>query len=52
MKYQLAVADFKNALKIEPKNATAKAQLDATQKLIRKTEFEKVCLVILRKDVY
>ncbi|KAI5830731.1 protein phosphatase 5 [Schizophyllum commune Tattone D] len=38
---QLAVADFKRVLQIEPKNETVRAQLTSTQKLIRKIEFEK-----------
>ncbi|KAL1695550.1 Metallo-dependent phosphatase-like protein [Schizophyllum commune] len=38
---QLAVADFKRVLQIEPKNDTVRAQLTSTQKLIRKIEFEK-----------
>ncbi|KAH7108435.1 phosphoprotein phosphatase [Auriculariales sp. MPI-PUGE-AT-0066] len=36
-----AVKDFKKALALDPKNALAKTQLDATQKLIRRIEFEK-----------
>jgi serine/threonine-protein phosphatase 5 len=39
---QLAVADFKKILAIEPKNETVRQQMVATQKLIRKIEFEKV----------
>ena len=42
LKPQLAVADFKKVLKLDPKNALAKSQLEITQKLIRKVEFEKV----------
>ncbi|KAI4526227.1 protein phosphatase 5 [Schizophyllum commune Loenen D] len=38
---QLAVADFKRVLQIEPRNETVRAQLTSTQKLIRKIEFEK-----------
>lgn len=41
LKPQLAVADFKRVLKLEPNNATARSQLETTQKLIRKVEFEK-----------
>ncbi|KAF5326277.1 hypothetical protein D9611_000049 [Ephemerocybe angulata] len=41
MKHQLAVADFKKVLSLEPKNETVRAQLVATQKMIRKIEFEK-----------
>ncbi|TEB17657.1 hypothetical protein FA13DRAFT_1650020 [Coprinellus micaceus] len=41
MKYQLAVADFKKVLALEPHNDTVRSQLVSTQKLIRKIEFEK-----------
>jgi serine/threonine-protein phosphatase 5 len=41
LKYQQAIADFKTALKLDPKNALAKSQLEATQKLVRRIEFEK-----------
>ena len=41
LKYQQAIADFKTALKLDPKNAVAKSQLEATQKLVRRIEFEK-----------
>ena len=41
LKYQQAIADFKTAVKLDPKNAIAKSQLDATQKLVRRIEFEK-----------
>lgn len=43
LKPQSAVADFRKVLALEPKNETVRAQLAATQKLIRKIEFEKVC---------
>jgi serine/threonine-protein phosphatase 5 len=42
LKPQSAVADFRKVLAIEPKNETVRGQLLATQKLIRKIEFEKV----------
>lgn len=42
VKPQLAVADFKKVVLLEPKNDIVKSQLTATQKLIRKIEFEKV----------
>ena len=41
LKYQQAIADFKTAVKLDPKNAVAKSQLDATQKLVRRIDFEK-----------
>ncbi|KAH7929902.1 phosphoprotein phosphatase [Leucogyrophana mollusca] len=40
-KPQLAIADFKKVMALEPKNDTVKSQLTATQKLVRKIEFEK-----------
>lgn len=46
LKPQAAIADFKRVLAIEPKNDTVRQQLTATQKLIRKIEFEKVCLYV------
>jgi hypothetical protein len=42
LKPQAAVADFRKVLALEPKNETVRAQLVATQKLIRKIEFERV----------
>lgn len=41
MRPKAAVADFKKVVSLEPKNTTAKAQLDSTQKLVRRLEFEK-----------
>ncbi|KIM69153.1 hypothetical protein SCLCIDRAFT_103767, partial [Scleroderma citrinum Foug A] len=40
-KPHIAIADFKKVLAFEPKNETVRAQLTATQKLVRKIEFEK-----------
>ena len=40
----LAVDDFKKVLALEPRNQSVKAQLEATQKLIKKIAFEKVCV--------
>lgn len=42
LKPQLAIGDFKKVLALEPNNQTVKTQLEATQKLVRKIEFEKV----------
>ena len=42
MKYKQAIADFKKLLALEPQNAQVKEQLDSTQKIYRKAEFEKV----------
>jgi len=42
LKPQLAIGDFKKVLAIEPLNKSVKQQLEATQKLVRKIEFEKV----------
>jgi hypothetical protein len=41
LKPKLAVADLKRVLALEPGNATVKTQLDTTQKLVRRIEFEK-----------
>ncbi|KAF8608507.1 protein phosphatase 5 [Ceratobasidium sp. AG-I] len=41
LKPQQAVTDFKKVVQLEPKNANAKTQLDATVKLVRRMEFEK-----------
>jgi serine/threonine-protein phosphatase 5 len=41
LKPQLAVADLKKVLAIEPQNAQVRKELESTQKLIRKIEFEK-----------
>lgn len=43
LKLKLAVADFKKVVALEPQNALARSQLETIQKLIRRTEFEKVC---------
>lgn len=42
LKPQQAVADLKKVVALEPKNAEVKKQLESTQKLLRKIEFEKV----------
>ncbi len=42
IKPQQAVSDFKKILALEPHNESVRSQLVATQKLIRKIEFEKV----------
>ncbi|KAF9482124.1 hypothetical protein BDN70DRAFT_781784, partial [Pholiota conissans] len=50
MKPQMAVADFKKILALEPHNETVRSQMVATQKLIRKIEFEKAIEVEGEKD--
>ncbi|KAL5523591.1 hypothetical protein ACEPAG_7764 [Sanghuangporus baumii] len=50
LKPKLAVADFKKVLALEPSNALARSQLDTTQKLIRRTEFEKAIELEEEKD--
>lgn len=40
-KPQLAVADFKRVVALEPRNTIVQSQLTATQKLVRRIEFEK-----------
>lgn len=44
LKPHLAIGDFKKVIGIEPHNKTVKQQLEATQKLVRRIEFEKVGL--------
>lgn len=46
-----AVSDFKKALAIEPGNKTIRDQLSITTKLIRRIEFEKVCLYTMLRRV-
>jgi serine/threonine-protein phosphatase 5 len=41
LKPQLAIADLKKVLALEPQNAQVRQELDSTQKLVRKIEFEK-----------
>ncbi|KAF9051130.1 hypothetical protein BDZ89DRAFT_939934 [Hymenopellis radicata] len=41
LKPQSAISDFKKVLALEPKNEIVRGQMTATQKLIRKIEFEK-----------
>jgi serine/threonine-protein phosphatase 5 len=41
LKPQLAIADLKKVLSLEPQNAQVRKELDSTQKLVRKIEFEK-----------
>ena len=41
LKPQLAVADLKKVLAIEPQNAQVRKELESTQKLVRKIEFER-----------
>ncbi|KAI5121578.1 hypothetical protein M0805_000757 [Coniferiporia weirii] len=50
LKPQLAVADFKKVIVLDPKNALARSQLETTQKLIRKAEFEKAIEMEEEKD--
>ena len=40
-----AVKSFKSALKLDPANTAIRSQLDATIKLVRRIEFEKVCFL-------
>ncbi|KAI0745788.1 Metallo-dependent phosphatase-like protein [Earliella scabrosa] len=41
LKYKQAIADFKKLLALEPGNQLVRMQLDSTQKILRKVEFEK-----------
>ena len=42
LQYKRAISDFKKLLVLEPKNDLVRVQMDSTQKILRKTEFEKV----------
>ena len=44
VRYKQAIADFKKLLTLEPQNQLVRMQLDSTQKILRKVEFEKVHL--------
>jgi hypothetical protein len=44
LKPHLAIADFKKVLTLDPQTQNVKSQLEATQKLVRKIEFEKVSI--------
>jgi serine/threonine-protein phosphatase 5 len=41
LKPQQAIADLKRVLALEPQNAQVRRELESTQKLVRKIEFEK-----------
>jgi serine/threonine-protein phosphatase 5 len=41
LKPQSAIADLKRVLALEPQNAQVRKELESTQKLVRKIEFEK-----------
>jgi serine/threonine-protein phosphatase 5 len=41
MRPKAALADFRKVVALEPHNAQAKLQMDSTQKLVRRLEFEK-----------
>ena len=50
LKPQLAVADLKKVLALEPQNAQVRKELESTQKLVRKIEFEKAIEVEEEKN--
>ncbi|KAH9931063.1 phosphoprotein phosphatase [Epithele typhae] len=41
LRYKQAIADFKKLLALEPQNQLVRMQMDSTQKILRKVEFEK-----------
>ncbi|KAI0823716.1 Metallo-dependent phosphatase-like protein [Trametes gibbosa] len=41
LRYKQAIGDFKKLLALEPQNQLVRMQLDSTQKILRKAEFEK-----------
>lgn len=46
LKPQQAVSDLKKVISLEPKNTEVKRQLESTQKMVRKIEFEKVSSLV------
>ncbi|CAL1707379.1 unnamed protein product [Somion occarium] len=50
LQYKKAIGDFKKVLALEPQNAVVKQQLDGTQKLMRRVEFEKAIEVEEEKN--
>ena len=42
LKYKQAISDFKKVLNLEPQNDVVRQQMESTQKILRKSEFEKV----------
>ena len=46
LRYRQAISDFKKLLTLEPQNQLVRMQLDSTQKIMRKVEFEKVCFFL------
>lgn len=49
LKPHQAVSDLKKVMALEPNNAEVKKQLESTQKMVRKIEFEKVCARFMDK---
>ncbi len=47
LRYRQAIADFKKLLTLEPQNQLVRMQMDSTQKIFRKVEFEKVHRTIM-----
>ena len=52
LKYKDSIKDFKQVVKLDPKNDLAKSQLAETQKLLRKIEFEKVNITCDRLQIF
>lgn len=48
LKYKQAIADFKKLLSLEPQNQLVRTQMESTQKILRKAEFEKVRPLAMR----
>jgi hypothetical protein len=46
-KHKTAIADFQKAIALQPKDDSVKKQLIATQKYIRKLDFEKVKISLI-----
>ncbi|KAJ3551988.1 hypothetical protein NM688_g4393 [Phlebia brevispora] len=50
LRYKQAIADFRKLLALEPQNALVREQLESTQKILRKAEFEKAIEVEEEKN--
>ncbi|OBZ68079.1 Serine/threonine-protein phosphatase 5 [Grifola frondosa] len=51
-RYKQAISDFKKLLALEPQNQLVRTQLDSTQKILRKVEFEKAIELEEEKSAY
>ncbi|OJT10453.1 Serine/threonine-protein phosphatase 5 [Trametes pubescens] len=50
LRYKQAIADFKKLLALEPQNQLVRMQMDSTQKILRKVEFEKASAIEMEEE--